>query len=103
MAESSGGSGEGRWRVELLGGLRATRGDQVVTHFRTQKNAALLAYLAYHRRRSHRREELIELLWPEGEPRAGRNSLKQALSTLRQQLEPPGAPAGSVLVTDRMT
>ena len=66
MAESSGGSGEDRWRIELLGGLRATHDDQVITHFRTQKNTALLAYLAYYRRRSRRREELIELLWPEG-------------------------------------
>lgn len=86
MAETSEGSAEGRWRIVLLGGLRATRGDRVITHFRTQKNAALLAYLAYYRRRSHRREDLIELLWPEGDPRAGRNSLKQALASLRQQL-----------------
>jgi adenylate cyclase len=92
-----------RWRIELLGTLRATRGDQLLSRFLTQKNAALLAYLAYFRQRSHRREELVELLWPEGDPRAGRNSLKQALATLRHQLEPDSVPSGAVLIADRTT
>src|SRR5713101_7635240 len=56
------------WRIELLGRLRATQGDRVVTRFRAQKGGALLAYLAYHLDRPHPREELIELLWPEAEP-----------------------------------
>jgi hypothetical protein len=41
------------WRIELFGGLRARRGDQVVTRFRTQKTGALLAYLAYYCQRTH--------------------------------------------------
>ena len=89
------------WRVELLGGLRARRGDQVILHFRTRKMADLLAYLAYFRQRSHPRELLIDLLWPEADPDAGRHNLSMALSLLRQVLEPPGMPAGSVLITDR--
>jgi hypothetical protein len=36
------------WRIELLGCLRATRDDRVVTRFQTHKTGALLAYLAYH-------------------------------------------------------
>src|SRR5437879_4107980 len=82
------------WRIELLGGLRAVRGDQVVDHFRTRKTADLLAYLAYFRERSHPREVLVELLWPECELQDGRHSLSMALSALRQQLEPPGIPDG---------
>jgi hypothetical protein len=35
------------WRVELLGGVRALQGEQVVDRFRTRKTALLLAYLAY--------------------------------------------------------
>lgn len=90
-----------QWRIELLGWLRAAQGGRVVTRFQTQKTAALLAFLAYHRRRSHPREALIELLWPGCEPDAGRNSLRQALSSLRRQLEPPGVPAGAVIIANR--
>jgi predicted ATPase/DNA-binding SARP family transcriptional activator len=83
------------WRFELLGGLRAQRGDQCLTHFRTHKTGALLAYLAYHGQRAHRREELIELLWPECAPVAGRNRLKTELCWLRRELEPaPGEGSG---------
>src|SRR5262245_26308447 len=39
---------EAPWRIELLGWLRATQGERVVTRFRSQKTGALLAYLAYH-------------------------------------------------------
>jgi predicted ATPase/DNA-binding SARP family transcriptional activator len=87
--------------IELLGGLRLLQGGRVMTRFRTQKTAALLAYLAYYSERSHPREMLIELLWPEVDPKAGRDSLNMALSSLRRQLEPPGVPAGAVLRGDR--
>ena len=36
------------WTIQLLGGLAARRSQQEVTRFRTQKSAALLAYLAFH-------------------------------------------------------
>ncbi len=89
------------WRIELLGGLTARLGERTVTRFRTQKTAALFAYLAYHRHRSHPRETLIELFWPEAEPESSRHSLSLALSSLRNQLEPPGVEPGGVVVADR--
>ncbi len=92
---------DARCRIELLGGLRATQGDRTITRFRTQKTGALLAYLAYHRNRSHPRELLIEILWPEADLASGRNNLSLALSSLRRQFEPPGVPAGAILTTDR--
>src|SRR5262245_37695424 len=61
------------WKIALLGGLSATRGEQVITHFRTQKTATLLAYLAFHLYQNHPRERLIELLWPEVETEVGRS------------------------------
>src|SRR6266852_1351613 len=106
-----------RWRIELFGNLCARRegtagpsghdspglhpghpahgeGEagaetpvRVLTRFQT-KVGTLLAYLAYHRHRSHRREALVELLWPECEPAIGRNNLSVSLSSLRRQLEP---------------
>ena len=41
------------------------------------------------------------MLWPECDPVLGRNSLSQALSSLRHQLEPPGTSTGEVLQADR--
>ena len=74
-------------RIELLGGLRVVRGSRVTTRFRTHKTAALLAFLAYHIHHSHSRELLIDMLWPDMTPEAGRNSLSMALSSLRSLLE----------------
>jgi DNA-binding SARP family transcriptional activator len=96
------------WRIQLLGGLRAERGERVVTRFRTQKTGLLLAYLAYYRQRAHPREALIELLWPESDLDSARHKLNVALSAIRDQLEPEGrsrrgagAPSAAILVTDR--
>src|ERR1051326_3538507 len=88
------------WRIELLGGLRVDGSDQSIVRFRTRKTAQLLAYLAYHSSRSHPREELMDLLWPESDTEAAHTNLRVALNSLRRQLEPPGIPAGSALIAD---
>jgi DNA-binding SARP family transcriptional activator len=83
-----------RWRFELLGGLRATcPPERLVTRFRTRKTGALLAYLALYPHRLHPRAALVDSFWPEYDPRSGRQSLRQALSSLRQQFEERRAPA----------
>jgi predicted ATPase/DNA-binding SARP family transcriptional activator len=99
---------EVRWQIYLLGGLRVEQDDRAITRFRTQKAGALLAYLAYYRHRSHLRDPLVELFWPECDPQAGRSNLSRELSGLRHQLEPPGVPGaradrgcGAVIVADR--
>ncbi len=89
------------WRIEMLGGLRVYRDDRLIAKFATQKAAMLLARLAMPPGRHHSREELAELLWPESEPETSRHNLRQSLSSLRRQLEPPGIPASSVLLADR--
>jgi DNA-binding SARP family transcriptional activator/transposase-like protein len=89
------------WRIELFGGLKAQQGERVLTHFETRKIAALLAWLALHPQRPHPREVVAEQLWPEEDWDATRNRLRQALSSLRRELEPPGTPDHSVLVADR--
>ncbi len=90
-----------RCRVEMLAGLTVRQAGREITRFKTQKCASLLAYLAYHLGRAHKREVLAELLWPERPPRAGRTNLNTALSSLRRQLEPPGVPAGAIIQGDR--
>src|SRR5512138_1656702 len=87
-------------RIELLGGLRVVQEDRILTRFRSQRVACLLAYLAYRLGDSHPREVLVELLWPGGTPDSGRNNLRVSLASLRRQLEPPGVPVGAVLQAD---
>src|SRR5579859_952174 len=86
-------------RIQLLGGLRVEIAQRRISHFQTRKTAALLAFLAYHLHQAHPRELLIELLWPDCTPDAGRNRLSTALSTLRRELETPEGPG--IFLADR--
>ncbi len=91
------------WYVVLLNGLQVRRHEHVIDRFRTQKTGELLAFLALHRQRSLPREEVAGIVWPDSDVEAGRASLRTALASLRQQLEPPGAVANSVVVADRVS
>ncbi|MGC4042203.1 MAG: BTAD domain-containing putative transcriptional regulator [Armatimonas sp.] len=82
--------------VRLLGELSVTQKDTVIAHFRTQKTAALLAFLAFHTGTPQPREALIERFWPEADLDQGRMSLRTALSSLRKLL-------GDSLITDTST
>src|SRR5437870_4504502 len=86
------------WRIELFGGLRAWRGGRVLTRFETRKIDALFACLALRPHRAQPREVLAQQLWPDEDWDATRNRLRQALSSLRHDLEPEGALEGSVLI-----
>lgn len=87
-----------RWNIRLLGGISLDNGSGVVvTHFATRKTALLLGFLSVNMNREHSREMLADLLWQDIPTDAARHSLRQAVSSLRRQLEPPGTPRGSVL------
>ncbi len=64
--------------------LRDAGGE--VVKFRVRKHLALLVYLACERRTVHRRERLVDLLWPAARPAEGRHSLATAISVLRARL-----------------
>ena len=91
------------WHIKLLGGLQAVSAQdagRVVSRFRTQKTAALLAYLALHKQ-PQSREVVSDVLWPDEPVASARNALRVALSSLRRQLEPAGIPHGGVLRASR--
>ncbi|MFN2217886.1 MAG: BTAD domain-containing putative transcriptional regulator [Anaerolineae bacterium] len=84
-----------RLSVRLLGTLQVTLGGSPITDFESDKERALLAFLAEESHQPHRREKLVGLLWPEFTEAAGRNNLRRVLSNLRRTLrdrEPPGPP-----------
>jgi DNA-binding SARP family transcriptional activator len=69
--------------------LRGEDGTSVSEPLRHSKRIALLAYLALpHPVRSHRRETLIALLWPELDESHGRGMLRHELYELRRALGP---------------
>ena len=69
--------------IYLFGGFRAELDGRPLTTFGTDKNRALLAYLAFESGRPHRRETLATLLWSDHRDAVARNSLRQALYHLR--------------------
>ena len=87
--------------IELLGGLVVRQEQRVLSRFPTRKSASLLAYLACFKAKAHGREQLADRFWPGLEPEAARHNLRQTLFSLRRLLEPPGVPAGSILIADK--
>jgi DNA-binding SARP family transcriptional activator/predicted ATPase len=70
--------------LSLLGPFQVTLDGQPVTGFKSNKERALLAYLAVEADRPHRREVLAGLLWPEWPDRDALSNLRYALSNLRR-------------------
>ena len=90
-----------RWKINMFGRLSAQRGTCIVTHFRREKTGLLLACLAQQPHRSYRREELVERIWPDQALDRGRNSLRVALSSLRERLETRPEDRNGLLIADR--
>lgn len=76
------------WRVEMLGGLRAVRGDTTIERFPTRKTAALLGFLALSPGRFLPREILADALWPEASRETQLHNLRLTLSRLRRLFAP---------------
>lgn len=91
------------WRIELFGQPRVVGSGLVIDRFESRRAVALLAFLALHSETRHPREVLADRIWPDAPIDNARNRLKQALASLRRQLEPPGVQTGSVLVADRLS
>src|SRR5262250_2764914 len=75
-----------RLQLRLLGGFDLQAGPGQAVPIRLKKAQALLAYLACHPGRSHRREKLATLLWPEMDDWQARANLRKVLFVLRPRL-----------------
>ena len=75
-----------RLTLLFLGPFRVTLDDRPVNEFPTHKVRALLAYLAVESHRPHPRESLAGLLWPDFPESSARQSLSQALFSLRRAI-----------------
>ncbi len=69
--------------ISLLGGLQVKLDDQPVDEFEYNKVRGLLAFLAVENGKPHHREVIADFFWPERPAQSARNSLRQALSILR--------------------
>src|SRR3954453_5283162 len=70
----------------LFGPFEVACDGHPVTGFVSTKVRALLAYLAVESDQPHSRDAVAETLWPDQPAQVARDSLRQALSTLRQAL-----------------
>jgi DNA-binding SARP family transcriptional activator len=74
--------------ITLFGRFQVKLDGVDLADFGTDKNRALLAYLAVECASKHRREELASLFWPDHSETRARNSLRQALFQLRRVVDP---------------
>jgi DNA-binding SARP family transcriptional activator/predicted ATPase len=88
-------------KIYLLDAFHVELDGRSVTDFTTDKVRALLAYLAVERRRSHRRDRLAALLWPDQDDHHARHNLRQALSSLRHALHDADDDPRPYLLVDR--
>jgi predicted ATPase/DNA-binding SARP family transcriptional activator/DNA-binding CsgD family transcriptional regulator/Flp pilus assembly protein TadD len=77
-------------RIRLLGGFSVSVGSRTIegSAWRLRKSASLVKLLALSSGHRMRREQVLEMLWPELGRRAAANNLRQALYAARRALEP---------------
>ncbi|MDQ4074714.1 MAG: AAA family ATPase, partial [Chloroflexota bacterium] len=85
--------------LSFLGTFQVTLDGHTITHFRSDKVRALLAYLAVEADRPHDRSYLAGLLWPEMPEAAARRNLTQTLVRLRRTVRDEQAMPPFFLVT----
>lgn len=74
-------------QLSFFGGFRVSLFGHLLTTFESDKARLLLAYLAVENERSHRRESLAGLFWPEKPDTLAHHSLSQAISSLNKKIQ----------------
>lgn len=80
---------EAEFAIYLLGPMRFERGGRPVEGGWRRKSLELLAYLAVHPR-GVARDQILEALWPDGDPRVTQRYLWHSASYLRSRLRGAG-------------
>jgi LuxR family transcriptional regulator, maltose regulon positive regulatory protein len=81
--------------ITNLGSFQVRCGDQILPICRASKAIVLMRYLLTRLQRSASRDELMDVIWPNAQPREAAHNLHVAVSTLRRYLDPAG---GSYIV-----
>jgi hypothetical protein len=93
--------------LSLLGHLAVSWDKRPLTTFRSNRIPALMVYLTVEADRPHRRETLMELLWPGLPAVSARQNLRQTLYLLRQEIPELTAKTGEgtvpLVLSDRHT
>jgi DNA-binding SARP family transcriptional activator len=84
-------------RIGLLGGFWVSIGSRVIAEnqWRLRKASNLIKLLALCPGHQLHREQAMDLLWPNLDPKAAANNLYYALHHARRTLQPAGRPASS--------
>ncbi|MFZ5671817.1 MAG: BTAD domain-containing putative transcriptional regulator [Pseudomonadota bacterium] len=82
---------QARFKLLLFGGFRIQDAEGRLLDLTGRKGPAIIAYLARCPGMTAAREKLADLLWSDSDSGHSRNSLRQALSVLRQDLSSCGA------------
>lgn len=77
-----------RLKISFLGEWNLTLDGKSLTRLGTQKARALFAYLVMHPDQAISREKMAALLWGDFPEERARHNLRQAIHTLRQELDP---------------
>lgn len=73
-------------KIKCFGDFQVEFDNKIITNFETEKNRALLAYLAVESDRPLRRSHLAGLLWSDESEQRALHNLRQALSRLRKTM-----------------
>ena len=84
-------------RIDLLGGFRVAAGETTVgdAAWRLRKARGLVKLLSLTPEHSLHREQAIEALWPDRDPTAASNNLRQSLFVARRALDSCGEDGGA--------
>lgn len=89
--------------LHFLGSFQVKLNENTLTASRAKKIEALLAYLAMEAERTHRREALVGLLFPELPEAQARANLRQTLTRLRRAIKDAKADPPFLLATRETT